>query len=147
MIEAELVQQLAALLNPFLSRLMEPATSASKEAARIAGGKVGEAVWNRAVRAWELIRPQTEKMPEVTQSLQELTEKGDDPRSEAVLSWQLEKVLKDLPPETLAEIRNIVVETNGETHVTIASGERSVAMGKNASNNVIITGDRLDKNI
>jgi hypothetical protein len=137
MIDALLAQQIAVLLAPFLPGLMK----AGSKAVETAGGKAGEAAWNKAVNLWSKLRPQVEKEPEVAKALQELAEKGDDPRAQAVLSWQLEKLLAALPPETLEEIREIVAEPGHETHITIATGG-SIAVGRDASENVMITKGR-----
>ena len=139
-IEAELVKEAAALLAPFLPRLMD---AAGTEAVKTVGKKAGEATWDRAARVWDKLRPQLEKKPEVTNVLQDVAEAGDDPKEvEAVLSFNLKKVMKNMPPETLAEIRDIVAEAKSEIRVTIASGDRSAAVGGGVSNSEIITGNQ-----
>lgn len=141
-VEAELAKEAAALLAPFLSRLMGTASAGAMKAA---SKKAGEAAWDRAARLWYKLWPQVEKEPKVAKALQEVAETGDDPQEvEAVISFNLKKIMKDLPPETLAEIQNIFAESNSETRVA-ASGDRSVAVGGD-STAPIITGDKSSVN-
>lgn len=139
-IDTELAKDAATLLAPFLSRLMGPVGT---EAVKTAGKKAGEVAWDRAVRVWDKLRPQLEKKPEVANVLQDVAEAGDDPKEvEAVLSFNLKKIMKDMPSETLAEIQDIIAGAKSEIRVTIASGDRSVAIGGGVSNSEIITGDQ-----
>jgi hypothetical protein len=140
-LETALAQQLAGLLAPALPFLAGPTATALKDAAgKAAGGKLGEAAWDKAVKVWEKLLPQVEREPEVSKAIKEVAEKGDDPRAEAILSWELEKLLKALPDETLKEIKGILeAKTEGGAAIAI---DRGVAIGGNASDNVIITGDR-----
>jgi len=139
-IEAELAKDAATLLAHFLPRLMD---AIGTEAVKTAGKKAGEAAWDRAARVWDMLRPQLEKKPEVANVLQDVAEAGDDQKEvEAILSFNPKKVMKDMPPETLAEIQDIVAEAKSEIRVTIASGDRSVAVGGDVSSSEIITGDQ-----
>jgi hypothetical protein len=138
MIDALLVQQLTTLLAPVLPKLMEITATVGKKTLDTASEKVGEASWNKAVNTWNKLWPWVEKKPEVAGVLQDVAKREDDPRAEAILSWQLENVLADLPPETLSEIRNIVAEKVSETRV-IAASSASVVIGGNASGNLIVT--------
>lgn len=140
MIDPELAQQATALIAPFLPYLMNPAVSAGKDAAvKALGGKFVEAGWNRATGIWKKIWPEAEKKPEVAQALSEVAENIDDPNSKAVLSWQLKKVMANMSPDTIDEIRSIIDEKGSVTRITTASNG-GVAIGGNASGNIIIGG-------
>lgn len=140
MIDPELAQQATALIAPFLPYLMNPAVSAGKDAAvKALGGKFVEAGWNRATGIWKKIWPEAEKIPEVVQVIKEVAENADDQEAKAVLSWQLKKVMANMPPDTIDEIRSVIAEKDSETRITTASNG-GVAIGGNASGNIIIGG-------
>ena len=92
MIDAALATQLAGLLAPFLPKLLDITAAAGNKTVESIGGKIGDAAWNKAVGVWNIIRPQVEKEPEVAKALQDAASKPNDPRVEALLSWQLEKL-------------------------------------------------------
>lgn len=147
MIDPELAQQATALIAPFLPYLMNPAVSAGKDAAvKALGGKFVEAGWNRATGIWKKIWPEAEKKPEVAQVIKEVAENTDDQDAKAVLSWQLKKVMANMPPDTIDEIRSIIDEKGSETRITTASNG-GVAIGGNASGNIIIGGDYSHQSI
>ena len=140
MIDSGLVQQATELMAPLLPYLMSPTAAAGKDAAvKALGGKFVEAVWNKATATWEKFRPEVEKKPEVAKALSEVANNIDDPDSKAVLSWQLKKVMANMPPDTIDEIRSIIDEKGSETRITTASNG-GVAIGGNASGNIIIGG-------
>jgi len=140
MIDPELAQQATALITPFLPYLVNPAVSAGKDAAvKALGGKFVEAGWNRATGIWKKIWPEAEKKPEVAQAVKDVAENIDDPDAKAALSWQLKKVMANMPPDTIDEIRSIIAEKGSETRITTASNG-GVAIGGNASGNIIIGG-------
>lgn len=140
MIDPELAQQATAIIAPFLPYLMNPAVSAGKDAAvKALGGKFVEAGWNRAAGIWKKIWPEAEKKPEVAQVIKEVAENTDDQDAKAVLSWQLKKVMANMPPDTIDEIRSIIADKGSETRITTSSNG-GVAIGGNASGNIIIGG-------
>jgi hypothetical protein len=144
MIEA-LAQQIATQLAPVLPYLAAPTALAAKDAAaKAAGGKVGEAAWNKAVNLWSKIRPAVEKEPEVAKALQEVAQKPEDPRTEAILSWQLEKILASMPTKELNEIQGIVNKSRSEVRV-ITAMNGGIAIGGNATGNIMFTNDRGTK--
>jgi hypothetical protein len=101
------------------------------------GGKFAEATWNKAIDLWGKLWPEVNKRPEVAKAIQEVADKGGDPRVEAILSWQLEKV--NLPPELLNQIK-IILDQN-VTGVRIITADRGgVAVGGNAEGCTITAG-------
>lgn len=137
MIEAALAGQLAGLLAPFLPKLMDTAAAAGKKAVESAAGKAGEAAWNKAISVWNILRPEAEKDPEVAKTIKDIAGKPSDPRTEAILSWQLEKLT--LPPAALADIQKIVAESESVTRITSAD-RGGVAIGGSVSGSTITAG-------
>ena len=137
MIEAALAAQLAGFLVPFLPKLMDTAVVAGKKAVESVAGKAGEAAWNKAVSVWNMLRPEVEKEPEVAKAMQDIAGKPNDPRAEALLSWQLEKLT--LQPAMLAELQKIIAESKSD--ISITSADRGgVAIGGNVSGGTITAG-------
>jgi len=147
MIDSELVQQAATLLTPLLPYLLSPTVTAGKDAAvKALGGKFIETAWNKATTIWEKFRPEVEKKPEVAQAVKDAAENIDDPDAKAAFSWQMKKVMANMPPETIDEIRSIIDEKGSETRITTASNG-GVAIGGNASGNIIIGGSYSHQSI
>ena len=139
---AALAQQLSPIITPYLPHLLKGAKTLGKEALEKLGEKASEAGWNLAYKVWEKLDPIVKSKQEVADRLNEAAEKPDDPRSETLVSWELEKVLSALQPNEITEIQNILTKTKTETRTTIASGERSVAVGGDAPGATFITGDQ-----
>ena len=137
MIEAALAAQLAGLLAPFLPKLMDTAAAAGTKVLESVAGRAGEAAWNKAVRMWNILRPEVKKDPEVDRAIRDVAQNAEDPDAKAALSWQLKKLT--LPPETLAELQKIVAES--ESDVRITSADRgAVAVGGSVSGSTITAG-------
>jgi ATP:corrinoid adenosyltransferase len=136
-----LAQQLGPVLAPYLPYLLKGVKKAG-EAAAAMGKKIVEADWDKALRVWEKLRPHVEKQPDVQKRVEEAAEKVEDPRAEMLLTWELEKVLKAMPPQEVYEIQSMVQEAKSETRVVTASGTRSVAIGGDANRAKIDTGDK-----
>jgi hypothetical protein len=145
MIESALAQQLAPILAPVLPYLLKSTATVGKDAAKKAlGNKFVEDKWNKATAVWKILQAEVEKKPEVAKELGEVIQEPNDPRTETILSWQIEKILKAMPPEKLNEIQGIVGESKSESRVTIATN-RSIAIGGNATGNTMSTGDGRTK--
>jgi hypothetical protein len=67
-----------------------------------------------------------------------VAENIEDSDAKGAFSWQLKKILAEMPPETINELKNIVSVKSSETHVTIAT-TGGVAITGDATGNVIIT--------
>ena len=141
MIEATFIQQLTSMLGPALPYLIGVGAIAGQKAVEAVGGKIGEDSLAKAKTVWSKIWPLAEKKPLVVEALKEVAEKPDDPRAEAMLSLQLEKLLADALPETIEEIKSMVGEPKGGTEVRIVTATNGgVAVGGNVSGGTIITG-------
>jgi hypothetical protein len=137
MIETALATQMAGLIAPFLPKLIETTTAVGKKAMDTLVGKAGDAAWNKAVDVWNMLRPEVEKEPEVAKAVQDIAGKPNDPRTEALLSWQLEKLT--LPPKMLAELQKIFAESKSDIRV-ITADHGGVAVGGNIRESTITAG-------
>jgi ABC-type amino acid transport substrate-binding protein len=128
------VTGLAAFLAPFLPALV-------KGAERLAGDvadRFGETAFGVAKRMWELLRPKIEEDPRARDTVEEVAEDPDDEVLQAMLAKRLEALLaNDLA--LAADLDRLLDEARAANVVT-ASGERSVAVGRDVSG-TIITGD------
>ncbi|HHH42146.1 MAG TPA: hypothetical protein ENK56_09115 [Chloroflexi bacterium] len=136
-----LAQQIVPFLTPFLPYLLK----AGEKAAEEAGKKLGADAWEKAKSLWAKLRPKVEAKPAAQEAAQDVAADPDDEDAQAALRLQLKKLLaKDAG---LAEEVARLWEEAQATDVTVAAvGNRSVAIGGNASGNVIVTGDRNQVN-
>jgi hypothetical protein len=140
MIETALIQQLSSLLAPALPYLMGSAALAGKKVAEAVGGKIGEGTWNKTQQVWDKLLPWVNKKPEVAASLKEVADNANDPIYTNTLPLNLKKLLEGMPPETVSEIRNIVIsQTKRESRVTKAD-RGGVAIGGDVSGGTINAG-------
>lgn len=137
MIEAALASQLAGLLAPFLPKLMETATAAGKKAVDTLAGKTSEAAWNKAVSAWNILRPEVEKEPELAKAVRDVAQNAKDPDAKVALAWQLKKLT--LQPEMLSELQKIIAESKSDIRITTAD-RGGVAVGGSVTGGTIIAG-------
>jgi hypothetical protein len=137
MIEAALAAQLAGILAPFLPKLMDTAAVAGKKTVESVAGKAGEAAWNKAVRVWNVLRPEVKKEPEMDRAIQDVAQNAEDPDAKAALSWQLKKLT--VSPETLAELQKIVAESKSDVRITSAD-RGGVSVGGSVSGGTITAG-------
>jgi hypothetical protein len=128
------VTGLAAFLAPFLPALVKGAERLATDAA----DRFGDAAFGVAKRMWELLRPKVEEDPRVQDTVEEVAEEPDDPALQAMLAKRLEKLLTD-DAALAADVRRLFDEARA-ANLVAASGERSVAVGRDVSGTVI-TGD------
>jgi hypothetical protein len=137
------VTGLAAFLAPFLPALV-------KGAERVAGGaadRLGEAAFGAAKRMWELLRPRFEDEPRAQDTVEEVADDPDDPVLQAMLAKRLEQLLAN--DAALASDLGRLFDEARAANLVSASGERSVAVGRDLSGTVItgddavVTGDEI----
>ena len=128
------VTGLAAFLAPFLPSLVKGAERLATDVAE----RLGEAGSGVAKRMWELLRPKVEQDPRAQDTVEEVAEDPDDPVLQALLAKRLEQLLAD-DPALAADLGRLFDEARAANLVS-ASGERSVAVGRDLSGTVI-TGD------
>jgi hypothetical protein len=126
---------LTAFLAPFLPYLL----TVGKELADDAARSFGAAAWEHAQQLWGRLRGAVEDRPATAEAARDLAAAPDDPRALTVLEVQLEKLLRSDP--ALARDLGERWRQGAGVRATIASGERSVAIGGSVHGSVIHTGD------
>ena len=127
---------LTAFLAPFLPYLLSAGREFADESAR----SLGAAAWEHAQQLWGRLQGAVEERPAAVEAAHDVAATPDDRRARTVLEVQLEKLLMTDPD--LARDVNELWDQGAGVRVTIASGERSVAIGGNAHGSVIQTGDQ-----
>jgi hypothetical protein len=137
----DLVTTVVAFLAPFLPYLYK----AGEVAAAEAGKKFGAAAWDQAKALWGKLWPQVEDKPAAQEAVQDVAKSPDNEKAQNSLVWQLEKILAD-DASLAQEIAEIVKAGAQAGVITIASGERAVALGGPivGSTVTISTGDKKD---
>lgn len=133
---------LAAFLAPLLPYLLKGGIEAAKAAAGELGKKLSADSWEGLKRLAEKIRHKGESKPAFQETLTDALKAPEDADVQAALRLQLKKLMQE-DAALLAEATRLLAEaqTAGVTTVT-ASGSRSVAIGGDASGNVIVVGDQ-----
>lgn len=133
---AALTQSVAPLLIPLMPYLLKMGEKAAEEA----GEKIGGATWEWGKGLWSKLRAKVEAKPAAIEAAQEVAKNPDDVDAQAALRLQLRKLLEG--DATLAEEVYQLVEKAQAAGVTVtASGDRSVAIGRDVKGSTIITGD------
>jgi hypothetical protein len=128
------VTGLAAFLAPFLPALVKGAERFATDA----GDRLGGAAFGVARRMWERLRPEVAGDPRAQDTVEEVAEDPDDPVLRALLAKRLEHLLLT-DPALAADLGRLFDEAR-RANLVSASGERSVAVGRDLSGTVI-TGD------
>jgi plasmid maintenance system antidote protein VapI len=128
------VTGLAAFLAPFLPALVKGAETLATDVAE----RLGEGAFGLAKRMWELLRPKVEQDERAQDTVEEVAEDPEDPVLQAMLAKRLERLLAD-DPALASDLGRLYDEARAANLVS-ASGERSVAVGRDLSGTVI-TGD------
>ena len=132
-----LAQQIVPFLAPFLPYLLKMGEKAAEEM----GENLGAEAWEKAKVLWSKLRPKVEAKPAAQEAAQDVATNPKDEDAQADLRLQLKKLLAE--DKTLAEEVARLWEEIRVTGVTAnASGDRPVAIGGNASDSAITTGDR-----
>jgi hypothetical protein len=128
----ELAQKIAAFLMPLLPYLLKVGDKAAEEV----GKKIGGEGWERAKALWEKLR-RKKAVEQVAQTVAAL------PDNQALREALREEIARALvEDEALAqELARLLPQSGPAGQTVIASSDRSVVIGGNASGNVIITGD------
>jgi hypothetical protein len=134
--DSQLPAQLVQLLAPYLPYLVKGVELAGQEAAKKLGEKAGEQGFEQAKALWDKLRHK-KNVEQVAQTVAAL------PDNQALREALREEIARALAEDdSLAqELARLLPQSGPAGQTVIASGERSVAIGGNASGNVIITGD------
>ncbi|MDW8279229.1 MAG: hypothetical protein RMJ85_14520 [Anaerolineales bacterium] len=134
------LSQLAQFLAPVLPYLLKGGIELAKAAAGELGKKLSADGWEGLKKLAEKIQKKAEAKPAAADALRRAAEKPDDARIRGMVELYLEEILKE-NPDLQAEAERLLVSVSSSSTTVTASGDRSVAIGGNASRNVIITGD------
>jgi hypothetical protein len=125
----------ATLLAPSLPYLLASGQKAVEEI----GKEAGSDAWRAAKSLWEKLRPKIEARPAALEAAEDVASTPTDEDSLAALRVQLKKLLTE-DQALAAEIAHMNEEAKKQGLTVIAAGDRSVAIGGDASG-TIITGD------
>ncbi len=128
----ELAQKITPFLLPVLPYLLKIGEKATEEI----GKKIGEEAWEKAKALWGKLG----RKDKVKTAAQAAVALPDNPATQQVLETEIARALEE-DPTLLTEIAGLVAELKPAGNIVTASGSRSVAIGGDASGNIIITGD------
>jgi len=132
---------LATAITGFLAPLLPYLLKGGEKAAEEVGKKFGGAVWDRAAALWARLRPRLEARPASQEAIQEVAKAPDDQAAQGALNLQVRKILAE-DSELAQEVARWLEETRRTgVRITVASGDRSVAVGGVVAVSTIITGD------
>lgn len=133
----ELARTLSEVLKPVLPVLVAAGTTARD----MVTGRAFTALERWAAGVWQRLRHRaTPESTAVEGAARDVVERPDDPDAAAALRLQLRKLL-ETDPELAAELAELVEEGRRTGVLTMAAGSRSVAVGGDVANSVIVTGD------
>jgi len=133
-----MASSLTTVLVPLLPYLLKAGEKAAEETGKAVAGQSWE--WVKSV--WTRLKPKVEAKPAALEAAQDVALSPDDQDAQAALRMQLRKLLTE--DQSLAEEVSRWLEQGKAAGITvIASGERSVAIGGDAKDNTIVTGDGI----
>ena len=131
--------QIAQTLAPLLPYLLKGGVELAQGAANELGKKLGADTWEGLKRLAEKIQEKAKGKP-AEDALKRVVEKPDDPRIRSMVEVYLEEMLKE-DSDLQAEATRLLAHVPPDGITVIAAGERSVAVGGDASDSTIITGE------
>lgn len=133
----ELARTLSEALKPVLPVLL----AAGNTARDMVTSRALTALERWAATVWQRLRHRpTPESTAVESAARDVVERPDDPDAAATLRLQLRKLL-EADPELAAEVTELVEEGRRTGLLTVAAGSRSVAVGGDVADSVIVTGD------
>jgi hypothetical protein len=130
-----------AALASFLAPLLPYVVQAGQKVAGRAADVIGEEAATYAEKLWERLKPGVESKPAAKEAVEDVAKNPKNEDALGALRNQLTKLLEE--DEALkADLTKIWGEARAANVVT-ASG-RSVAVGGDVSNSMIITGDQVN---
>jgi len=130
-----------AALTSFLAPFLPYVVQAGQKVAGKAADAIGDEAANYAQKLWDRLRPGVEQKPAAQEAVEEVAAHPEDEDALGALRIQLRKLLEE-DQELAADLTKIWDEAKAANVVT-ASGERSVAVGRDVSGSTIITGDQV----
>jgi hypothetical protein len=133
----ELARTLSDGLQPVLPLLV----TAGNTATEMVTGKALTALERWGARVWKrLRRSSTPESTAVEMAARDVVERPDDLDAAALLRVRLLRLL-EADPELNADLATLVEEGRRTGVLTVAAGPRSVAVGGDLTDSVIVTGD------
>ncbi|HEX6700062.1 MAG TPA: hypothetical protein VF101_04960 [Gaiellaceae bacterium] len=105
-----------------------------------AADALGREVWEQAQELWARLRPKVEDKEAAKEAVEAVAAEPDDELARSALAFQVKTLLQADP--VLAQELERLWQQGESVRTTVASGDRSVAIGGDASDNTIVTGDR-----
>jgi hypothetical protein len=136
-----LANDLVKELMPFLPFFF---TQFGKETAERAGRQFGSQAWEHAKAIWDKLSGRLEERPGARAVVLDAAEAPDDEDARAAFRRQLVRILTD-NPQLAGELRGMLDQRpagEASSVVVTARGERSIAVGRDATASTFITGDR-----
>jgi hypothetical protein len=128
-------------LTSFLAPFLPYVVQAGQKVAGRAADVIGEEAANYAEKLWQRLRPGVESKPAAKEAVEEVAKSPEDEDALGALRIQLRKLLEE--DEALAADLTKIWDEAKAANVVTASGERSVAVGRDVSGSTIITGDQV----
>jgi phosphoglycolate phosphatase-like HAD superfamily hydrolase len=105
------------------------------------GKKFGSATWEKAKDLWARLRPRLDARSAAKEAVQEVAQAPKDQAAQGALNLQVRKLLTE-DSNLAQEVACWLEEANqAGVRITVASGDRSVAVGGAVTGSTIITGD------
>jgi hypothetical protein len=136
---APLAGQVVQILTPFLPYLVK----AGKGIASGAAHQMEDKGWDLASKLWGRLEPKVDARASAREAAVDLATQPTDADAQAALRVQIKKLLVD-EPDLQHELEALLKEAqgSGSTTTVTASGDRSVAIGRDVHDSTIITGDQ-----
>jgi hypothetical protein len=136
-----LANDLTTAIAPFMPYLVQMGQRSAEEAGR----RLGEDAWEQAKLLWARLAHPLEERPVAIETVREAAEAPDDADVRAALEVQLRRVLA-ADATLFEEVRRLLADRPAEpgtTTIATAGGERSIAVGRDASHSILRTGDEV----
>jgi hypothetical protein len=132
-----LAATISAFLAPVLPYLLKGGEKAAEEVAK----KFGSAVWDKANTLWAKLWPRLECRPAAQEAVKDVARAPEDQEARSVLSLQVRKILAEDSSLAQEMARWLQEAQQAGVRITVASGDRSVAVGGPMTGSTIITGN------
>jgi hypothetical protein len=136
---APLAGQIVQVLTPFLPYLLKVGEGLGTRAAQ----QMEDKGWDLATKLWGRLGARVDARPAAKEAAADLAAEPADEDARGALRVQLRKLLAD-EPLLQKELEALLKEAqgSGSTTTVTASGDRSVAVGRDVHGSTIITGDQ-----
>jgi hypothetical protein len=134
-----LAGQIVQVLAPFLPYLVKVGEGLGTRAAQ----QLEDNGWDLATKIWGRLGAEVDAKPSVKEAAADVAAQPADEDARAALRVQIRKLLAD-EPLLQQELEALLKEAqgSGSTTTVTASGDRSVAVGRDVHSSTIITGDQ-----